>query len=353
MTRVEFLTELDQRLSTLSKEQADEYLVYYAEMLADRMEDGMSEEEAVASLESAAVIANRILGTVYTTPAKKKTEGRWFSVTALAICAIAVVSICALIGLSFPFSGSVHTDIPVAEEVIPPPAVDYGYETQTFDTNGMHTLAISWTSGSIHFEFWDDDCIGVYETSGASMFCTAHDGSLYIEYDGTTPQSGTGDLVIMLPYQFLQSQLDELLISVASADVFLYDSIARNLTLTTVSGMAEIYGVFDTVNITTTSGDITLDGSMSDVSIDTISGYVNLSCSGPLHTLNVDTVSADIMILLPPELGFDLEFSSVSGTLTAAGLGIYDAKDIDCSYGSRDADLRIDSISGYVYLEQG
>ena len=61
MTRLQFLNELYRRLGGLSQEQAEEYLSYYAEMLADRMEEVMTEEEAVESMEDVGTIARRIL----------------------------------------------------------------------------------------------------------------------------------------------------------------------------------------------------------------------------------------------------------------------------------------------------
>ena len=61
MTRAEFLNSLYRRLGSLDKEQAEQHLTYYAEMLMDRMEEGMSEEEAVASMEDVETIASRIL----------------------------------------------------------------------------------------------------------------------------------------------------------------------------------------------------------------------------------------------------------------------------------------------------
>ena len=61
MTRAEFLNSLYRRLGNLDKEQAEQHLTYYAEMLMDRMEEGMSEEEAVASMEDVETIASRIL----------------------------------------------------------------------------------------------------------------------------------------------------------------------------------------------------------------------------------------------------------------------------------------------------
>lgn len=61
MTRRQFLSELYRRLLPLGGEEAEQHLTYYAEMLADRMEEGMTEEEAVASLEDVDTIARRIL----------------------------------------------------------------------------------------------------------------------------------------------------------------------------------------------------------------------------------------------------------------------------------------------------
>lgn len=61
MTRAQFLNDLYRRLGALSREQAEQHLTYYAEMLADRMEEGMTEEEAVASMEAVETIAQRIL----------------------------------------------------------------------------------------------------------------------------------------------------------------------------------------------------------------------------------------------------------------------------------------------------
>ena len=61
MTRSEFLNALYRKLPGMSREEAEQYLTYYAEMLADRMEEGMTEEEAVAGMEDVDAIAQRIL----------------------------------------------------------------------------------------------------------------------------------------------------------------------------------------------------------------------------------------------------------------------------------------------------
>ena len=52
MNRAEFLSALRAELERQYISGADNMTEYYDEMICDRMEDGMSEEEAVASLEA-------------------------------------------------------------------------------------------------------------------------------------------------------------------------------------------------------------------------------------------------------------------------------------------------------------
>jgi len=61
MTKLEFLNELGRRISQLPPDEIDRRLFYYAEMLDDMTEDGMSEEEAVSRLGSPAELAGQIL----------------------------------------------------------------------------------------------------------------------------------------------------------------------------------------------------------------------------------------------------------------------------------------------------
>lgn len=60
MTKKEFLQELRSRLSAYPKEELDRSIGYWSEMVEDRMEDGATEDEAVASLGSIDDIAKQI-----------------------------------------------------------------------------------------------------------------------------------------------------------------------------------------------------------------------------------------------------------------------------------------------------
>ena len=61
MTKIEFLHELGAALLGLPQEDIERWLEYYTEMLEDRIEDGMSEKEAVTSLGDPAKIVKEIL----------------------------------------------------------------------------------------------------------------------------------------------------------------------------------------------------------------------------------------------------------------------------------------------------
>ncbi len=64
MTKGEFLTSLEERLSGLPEEDIRRSEEYYAELLADKIEEGMGEEEAVADLPPLDEIVSKIIAEV-------------------------------------------------------------------------------------------------------------------------------------------------------------------------------------------------------------------------------------------------------------------------------------------------
>lgn len=60
MTKQEFLSALGKALEGLPQQDINRFLEYYGEIIDDRMEEGLTEEEAVAAMESVDSIAERI-----------------------------------------------------------------------------------------------------------------------------------------------------------------------------------------------------------------------------------------------------------------------------------------------------
>lgn len=60
MTKLQFLLALHHRLAALPHHEVEERLAFYSEMIEDRMEDGLTEEQAVASVGTVEEIARQI-----------------------------------------------------------------------------------------------------------------------------------------------------------------------------------------------------------------------------------------------------------------------------------------------------
>ena len=61
MTKQEFITELREKLSGLPKEDIEESISFYSEMIDDRIEEGQTEEKAVFDIGSAEKISAQII----------------------------------------------------------------------------------------------------------------------------------------------------------------------------------------------------------------------------------------------------------------------------------------------------
>ncbi len=73
MTKLQFLLNLHDRLSDLPQDDVEERLRFYSEMIEDRMEDGLSEEQAVEEIGAVDAVAAQIIAdTPLTKNAKEK-----------------------------------------------------------------------------------------------------------------------------------------------------------------------------------------------------------------------------------------------------------------------------------------
>ena len=74
MKKQEFLCALKKRLSCLPKQEAQERLNFYSEMIDDRMEEGLSEEEAVFAVGPIDEIVSQISEEINLTSTQKDTK---------------------------------------------------------------------------------------------------------------------------------------------------------------------------------------------------------------------------------------------------------------------------------------
>lgn len=64
MTKLKFLLSLHDKLSELPQDEVEERLSFYSEIIEDRMEEGLSEEEAVSAVGSVDEIASQIVADI-------------------------------------------------------------------------------------------------------------------------------------------------------------------------------------------------------------------------------------------------------------------------------------------------
>ena len=85
MNKHDFLQKLDLLLAGLSPKEKEEQLTFYQEMIEDRIEDGLSEEEAVQAVGSAEDIAAQILSEASVVPSKPKRRLKGWETTLLIL----------------------------------------------------------------------------------------------------------------------------------------------------------------------------------------------------------------------------------------------------------------------------
>ena len=347
MTRAQFLNDLYHHLYGLSKEQAEQHLTYYAEMLADRMEEGMTEEEAVAGMEDVETIARRIMeeeNLPYTPPeqrpatppaypdasrlqggggtrvyqAPKKMNWRRIALIVLWVVAIAVAAgaVRQWVWRYLYKSPGIPTDRAVAEVAAPeaPYAEWHGeyYMEAPYEEGYEYDNSGTSISASI-------DCIDIQWASGVVYIQSSHDDEVYFcEY--TDSDSGALSERTALSYQ-----IDDGTLTIRYRSGAGLGNVKGSKWLTVLVP----YGMLDSLNIVTTSADIRLNGlELGTLNASTTSGYVTptecyvqkaelTSISGEmflseLHAeeLNINTASGGINGRF---YGTSMEASSISG----------------------------------------
>ena len=409
MTRKEFLNDLYRHLYGLTQDQAEQHLTYYAEMLADRIEEGMTEDEAVASMEDVETIARRVMeeeGLPYTPPEDRPvtppqypdasrlqggggTKGyqvpkKWSTrkIIQTALWAVAAIALVSAVGrwawrTAYPRSyASAPTDY-VTEAVAPDtpiweyadyyeeaPYAEGGYEygggSSITLINAIERIDIQWAAGTVYIQSWNSDEIEVREyahselSSRTAMYCQEEDGTLTIRYRDGLSLGGVKDdkwLTVLIP----DGMVGELKIETTSADVRLNGLETEMLTVSTasggiqstecytqtaelssISGYVNLYGGLyaDSLDLTTTSGDISGDVTCGIIGVSTISGDISLYGTGStdeirmnttsgdiwcsvddpsIQSISVNSTSGDVSLSLPYDMGFTLEYDTISG----------------------------------------
>lgn len=363
MTRVQFLNDLYHHLYGMTQEQAEQHLTYYAEMLADRMEEGMSEEEAVAGMEDVETIARRILeeeGLPYTPPdqrpvtppaypdASKLGGGGgtrayqapkrfgWRKILQVSLWAVAILVIIGAVGRwrgNRNFRAPEPTESVVEAAPAAPYADEYSYLNMPYSegfeyTDGenyiliddVNTIDIQWAAGMVYIQSWSGGDVMVQEfaqsalTERTRMETGLEDGVLTVRYRsgiGLGNVKGQKWLTVLIP----EGMMGEIGVATASAAVQMKGLEVDTLRASTTSGDISVYECYaQTSDFSSTSGIVNLYNLESDqVEASTISGdiYGNDLWS---NSAVVSSTSGDINLTTLDAMG-SIEVRTVSGDI--------------------------------------
>ena len=389
MTRAQFLNDLYRRLSGLTQEQAEQHLTYYAEMLADRMEEGMSEEEAVASMEDLDTIVQRILqdegvrtperpdpAEASPPPEGKKPGLNWRRLAGIALWAAAIAIAVSALWNRF-----------VPREALPEPEPDTGFH---IDASGIQGENFSigpdgiYASGGGHEVYIGPGGIQVDGGDGGSEWML--DSSAWEQIDrsgyrfqGTAyelPAEGISEVKVewtagqvevqcsqgdVIHFQELATEeLTDKIRMVYEVDdgtltiriwpegwvrtsaqkallVQVPDQLLATLDVETTSANVRISGSYvQEVEVSTTSGNVELTGvDTAELSVSTTSG--NVSGDAAVLQAEVETTSGDVS--LHTARGESIQLGSTSGDLC---LSVADPA---------VSEIELDTVSGDVSLE--
>ena len=334
MTRVQFLNDLYHHLYGMTQEQAEQHLTYYAEMLADRMEEGMTEEEAVAGMEDVETIARRILeeeGLPYTPPDQRpvippsypdasrlggggggarayqvpKRFG-WRKILHISVWAVALaIAVFAAIGAVGRWRWN-HYAGDYATESTPVPDWDTGEESLVEDTgwdyleapygegfeytegdtqidvSDVNTIDIQWSAGVVYVQSWNESNIMIQEYAQSElsertrMETSLVDGVLTVRYRsnvGIGNVKGQKWLTVLVP----EGLMSEISVNTASAAVQMNGLEADTLRALTISGDVAVTGCYAQASkFSSTSGCLRLRELEADrVEASTVSGDID------------------------------------------------------------------------------
>ena len=216
MKKQDFEKWLRYTLYDIPTEELERILQYYSDAIADRMEDGMTEEEAVAALGTREeILAACRMGLPTQTAVKRSRKKVWGFLAAAAV----LLSLCAVV-LPKLFPAPVQSPLVTPPETatndeiswdglhveIKSPAASTisdpkNQMTLNFATDCLHALSIWEDVGNITVEPSSDDEIHVFFPDITHYDrMTTYDGILKIARVNNRPQSG--DLLVQVPEGF-------------------------------------------------------------------------------------------------------------------------------------------------------
>lgn len=223
--------------------------------------------------------------------------------------------------------------------------------TYKVDPDGIDQLSVDWVAGDIQIiaydgsqilikessktDIDDDNCLR-YRVKNGSLDISCSKEEIGISFNALSEKELTKQLVIKVP-RALAADLKELAVDAVSSDL-------------TVSGLTIKEFAADSV-----SGNVILKKcTAAEIETNTTSGDIRLALRTCPKSFDADTTSGDILLQLPHESSFYLEYDTVSGEASIEG---FDASCLeeDDGYGEYQVgrgggDFSVGTVSGDITI---
>lgn len=302
MNQEQFLNTLRRLLRKLPLEELEQVVEYYREMIADKIESGQPEEEAVRGLGNVYELARRILAE---NPRRRPKNTAKVALIALA----SVLGVCVIAAGAVGW-GIRRGALPDRTKSIPAPgaAGNYTYKTQTAGADGVRSVCIDAENKAVIVKPWDSRQIQVkYATNDDQRyeFGTA-DGTFSVrntENGGMkfgwnwNDSGGKPSITVMLPKDYS----GDLRIVTENSDI-----------------RASDFQKLGDLRCVTANSTITVDGvSAKDLTFRTQNAAINLKNVAASGKISADTQNAQIGFdgIAAPDISLETQNALITGTI--------------------------------------
>lgn len=285
MHKQDFLTALSDALYGLPQSDIDQSIEYYSEIIDDQMEEGISEEEAVASLGAPDAVAKQILmdtALPKLVKAKVKPSRTLFNTATQEEKTYSVTE-------SFE-----NIDIQTTEcnIVLLPSEKNVCEIVCTESDKSTHTVSVENNTLKVVRK----DTRKWYERIGVSFSASNFEIKVYLpkgEYEALQASSASGNIIVSDALSFSKAEL-----STASGNISYASNTKNAWNGKTFSGDIEITNIIgETVNAKSTSGEITLKECQADaIELVSTSGDISLEDTIAETRLSIKTTSGEVSL---------------------------------------------------------
>lgn len=247
----------------------------------------------------------------------------------------------------------------------------------------IKNINVDWLDGSVTLTTADTDKLTVNETSRQKLSADKQlhyylkDDTLLIQYRGATKNlistfsNGLSKkLEIQIPKKYAASfreivvdgvssdlslenlKAEKLYLDSVSGDITLKNIKTDTLTADTTSGSLDSTALIVTTSAVTntTSGSVSLEGTINDIQHDSVSGDLRVLSDICPQKIQADTTSGSILINIPDNPGFTLDYDTVSGDIHTDFPTT--GSDSHLTYESGQNHFRIETTSGDITVRK-